>query len=88
MKSDDYTHAAEDYLLQADAVKPGPEHEALIATARQYRPHDNWDNWVASKELQPPASTKQARCALVRCEDELERKRSVSSCFSLHPRSS
>ena len=54
MKPDDYARMAEDYLLQSDAMKPGPERDALIAKARQYRSYGNLDNWVASKELQPP----------------------------------
>jgi hypothetical protein len=54
MNPDDYARMAEDYLLQADAMKPGPERDALIAKARQYKSYANVDNWVASKELQPP----------------------------------
>jgi hypothetical protein len=54
MKPDDYARMVADYLLQAEAMKPGPERDALIAKAKQYRSYANLDNWVASKELQPP----------------------------------
>jgi hypothetical protein len=54
MKPDDYARMVEDYLVQAAAMKPGPERDALIAKAKQYSSYANADNWVASKELQPP----------------------------------
>ena len=52
MKPDDYARMVAE--LQAEAMKPGPERDALIAKAKQYRSYANLDNWVASKELQPP----------------------------------
>jgi hypothetical protein len=45
---------AEECSRQADAMRPGQERDALIEKARQYRSYANIDNWVASKELQPP----------------------------------
>jgi hypothetical protein len=54
MKPDDYARMVEKCLLQADAMKPGPERDALISKAKQYSSYANVDNWVASKELQPP----------------------------------
>jgi hypothetical protein len=35
-------------------MRPGPERDALIAKAKKYKSYANVDNWVISKELQPP----------------------------------
>jgi hypothetical protein len=45
---------AENYSLQADAMQPGPERDALITKARQYQSSAKMENWIASKELQRP----------------------------------
>ena len=56
MKQLDYTRLAEDCSKQADAMKPGPERDALIAKAKQYRSYAKMENWIASPGLQPPAN--------------------------------
>jgi hypothetical protein len=55
MKAADYARMAEECSQQADAMPPCPERDALIEKVRQYRSYAKMDNWVASKELQPPA---------------------------------
>ena len=55
MKATDYARMAEECSRQADAMPPSPERDALIEKVRQYRSYAKMDNWVASKELQPPA---------------------------------
>jgi hypothetical protein len=40
---------------QADAMRPGTERDALMEKARLYRSYARMDNWVASRELQPPS---------------------------------
>ena len=55
MKAADYARMAEECSRQADAMPPSPERDALIEKVRQYRSYAKVDNWVASKELQPPA---------------------------------
>jgi hypothetical protein len=54
MKQSDYARLAENYSLQADAMQPGPERDALITKARQYQSSAKMENWIASKELQRP----------------------------------
>jgi hypothetical protein len=54
MKAADYARMAEECSRQADAMPPGVERDALIEKARQYRSYAKIENWVASKELQPP----------------------------------
>ena len=54
MKAADYARMAEECSRQADAMLPGVERDALIEKARQYRSYAKIENWVASKELQPP----------------------------------
>jgi hypothetical protein len=54
MKPDDYARMAEQFSRQADAMRPGPERDALLEKARLYRSYARMDNWVASGELQPP----------------------------------
>jgi hypothetical protein len=56
MKQVDYERMAEQCALQADAMQPGPERDAMIAKAKQYRSYAKMENWVASKELRPPSS--------------------------------
>jgi hypothetical protein len=56
MKRRDYERLAEQSSVQADAMRPGPERDALLAKARQYRSYAKMENWIASKELQPPVS--------------------------------
>ena len=56
MKQLDYARLAEDYSKQADAMKPGPERDALIAKAKQYQSYAKMENWIASPGLQPPAA--------------------------------
>jgi hypothetical protein len=51
----DYARMAEECARQADAMRPGPERDALKEKARQYRSYARMDNWVASRELQPPS---------------------------------
>jgi hypothetical protein len=55
MKQLDYARLAEDCSRQADVMKPGPERDALIAKAKQYRSYAKMENWIASPGLQPPA---------------------------------
>jgi hypothetical protein len=54
MKQRDYERLAEECSAQVDAMKPGPERDALIARTRQYQTYAKMENWIASKELQPP----------------------------------
>jgi hypothetical protein len=56
MKQRDYERLAEQCSAQADAMQPGPERDALLAKARQYRSDAKMESWIASKELQPPVS--------------------------------
>jgi hypothetical protein len=56
MRRRDYERLAEQCSAQADAMQPGSERDALLAKARQYRSYAKIENWIASKELQPPAS--------------------------------
>jgi hypothetical protein len=56
MKQRDYERLAEQCSAQADAMQPGPERDALLARAKQYRTYAKMENWMASKELQPPVS--------------------------------
>jgi hypothetical protein len=56
MKQLDYARLAEDCSKQADAMKPGPARDALIAKAKQYRSCAKMENWIGSQELQPPAN--------------------------------
>jgi hypothetical protein len=56
MKQLDYARLAEDCSKQADAMKPGPARDALIAKAKQYRSYAKMENWIGSQELQPPAN--------------------------------
>jgi hypothetical protein len=56
MKQLDYARLAEDCSNQADAMKPGPERDALIAKAKQYRSYAKMENWIISPGLQPPAA--------------------------------
>ena len=54
MKPADYARMAEECSRQADAMRPGTERDALMEKARLYRSYAKMDNWVASRELQPP----------------------------------
>jgi hypothetical protein len=54
MNPADYARMAEECSRQADAMRPGPERDALIERARQYRSYAKMDNWVTSRDLQPP----------------------------------
>ena len=55
MKAADYARMAEECSRQAErGMLPGVERDALIEKARQYRSYAKIENWVASKELQPP----------------------------------
>jgi hypothetical protein len=56
MKQRDYERLAEQCSAQANAMQPGPERDDLIKKARQYRIYAKMENWIASKELQPPVS--------------------------------
>jgi hypothetical protein len=56
MRQRDYERVAKQCAAQADAMQPGPERDALLAKARQYRSYAKMENWIASKELQPPVS--------------------------------
>jgi hypothetical protein len=56
MKPDDYARMAEECSRQADGMRPGTDRDALIEKARLYRSYAKMDNWVASRELQPPSS--------------------------------
>ena len=56
MERIEYARLAEDYSRQADAMKPGPERDALIVKAKQYRSYAKAENWIASPGLQPPAN--------------------------------
>ena len=47
---------AKQCAAQADEMQPGPERDALLAKARQYRSYAKMENWIASKELQRPVS--------------------------------
>jgi len=51
----DYARMAEECSRQADAMRPSPERDTLIEKARRYRSYAKMDNWVASRELQPPS---------------------------------
>lgn len=51
----DYARMAEECSRQADAMRPGTERDALMEKARLYRSYARLDNWVASRELQPPS---------------------------------
>lgn len=55
MKPADYARMAEECSRQADAMRPGTERDALMEKARLYRSYARMDNWVASRELQPPS---------------------------------
>jgi hypothetical protein len=50
----EYARMAEECSRQADAMRPSPERDALMEKARRYASYAKMDNWVASKELQPP----------------------------------
>jgi hypothetical protein len=54
MNPADYARMAEECSRQADAMQPSRERDALIEKARQYASYAKMDNWVASKEVQPP----------------------------------
>jgi hypothetical protein len=56
MKQRDYERLAEQCSAQADAMQPGSERDALLTRAKQYRSYAKMENWIASKELQPPVS--------------------------------
>ena len=53
MNPADYARIAEECSRQADAMRLGPERDALMEKARQYRSYAKVDNWVASRELRP-----------------------------------
>jgi hypothetical protein len=55
MNPADYARMADECSRQADAMRPGPERDALMEKARLYRSYAKMDNWVASRELQPPS---------------------------------
>ena len=55
MNPADYARMAEECSRQADAMRPSLERDALIEKARRYRSYAKMDNWVASRELQPPS---------------------------------
>ena len=48
MKQLDYARLAEDCSKQADAMRPGPERDALIAKAKLYRSYAKMEDWIAS----------------------------------------
>jgi hypothetical protein len=50
MNPAEYARMAE----EADAMRPSRERDALMEKARQYASYAKMDNWVASKESQPP----------------------------------
>jgi len=54
MKQTDYARMAEQCSRQADVMQPGQERDTLMEKVRQYRSYAKMDNWVASRELQPP----------------------------------
>jgi hypothetical protein len=54
MNQADYARMAEQCSRQADAMPPGTERDALIEKTRQYQSYAKMQNWVGSKELQPP----------------------------------
>jgi hypothetical protein len=54
MEAADYARMAEECSRQADMMPPSPERDALMEKARLYRSYARMDNWVASRELQPP----------------------------------
>jgi hypothetical protein len=54
MKPADYARMAEECSRQADVMRPGPERDAQMEKARQYWSYAKMENWVASRELQPP----------------------------------
>jgi len=56
MRQRDCERVAKQCAAQAEAMKPGPERDALLAKARQYRSYAKMENWIASKELQPPVN--------------------------------
>jgi hypothetical protein len=56
MKQRDYERLAEQCSAQANAMRPGPERDAILAKARQYRSYARMENWIISKELRPPVS--------------------------------
>jgi hypothetical protein len=56
MKQRDYERLAEQCSAQADAMQPGSERDALLTRAKQYRSYAKMEDWIASKELQPPVS--------------------------------
>jgi hypothetical protein len=56
MRQRDYERLAEQCSVQADVMQPGPERDALLIKARQYRSYAKMENWIASKELRPPAN--------------------------------
>jgi hypothetical protein len=68
---------AEQCSAQADATQPGPEREALLAKARQYRSYAKMENWIASKELQAPVSELRNRAKKIRSATTL---RIFSTC--------
>ena len=55
MNSADYARMVEECSRQAETMRPGPERDALLEKVRQYRSYAKMDNWVASRELQPPS---------------------------------
>jgi hypothetical protein len=55
MKAADYARMAEECSRQADAMRPSSERDALMEKARLYRSYAKMDNWVTSRELQPPS---------------------------------
>ena len=71
MRQRDYERVAKQCAAQADAMKPGPERDALLAKARQYRSYANMENWIASKEATAacelvPWGVKLAGCTLAK----------------------
>jgi hypothetical protein len=54
MNPADYARMAEDCSRQADAMRPSRERDTLMEKARRYASYAKMDNWVASKESQPP----------------------------------
>jgi hypothetical protein len=54
MKPADYARMAEECSRQADVMRPGPERDILMEKVPQYLSYAKMDNWVASRELQPP----------------------------------
>jgi hypothetical protein len=55
MKPADYARMADECSRQADAMRPRAERDAVMEKARLYRSYARMDNWVASRELQPPS---------------------------------